>query len=94
MPRAIWKGAVIAEAERVEMVEGNAYFPPEALRRAHFRPSRTTTRCGWKGVASYFDVMVDGAVNADAAWTYPDPLPEAARIKDMVAFWRGVEVEP
>jgi uncharacterized protein (DUF427 family) len=94
MARALWKGAVLAESDRCELVEGNHYFPPMALRREHLRPSATHTTCSWKGVASYYDVVVDGEVNRDAAWYYPDPKPAAANVKDHVAFWRGVVVEP
>jgi uncharacterized protein (DUF427 family) len=93
MPRAIWNGQVIAETDRYELVEGNVYFPPETIRREFFRPSQTHTVCGWKGQASYYDVVVGGQINRDAAWYYPDPKPAAASIKDHVAFWRGVTVE-
>jgi uncharacterized protein (DUF427 family) len=93
MPRAIWNGQVIAETDKFEVVEGNVYFPPDALRRELFKPSDTHTVCGWKGTASYYTVVVDGQENKDAAWYYPDPKPAAANIKDHVAFWRGVTVE-
>jgi uncharacterized protein (DUF427 family) len=92
MARATWNGAVIAESERYEMVEGNVYFPPEAVNRAYLRESRTHTVCGWKGTASYYDLVVDGQTNAGAAWYYPDPFDAAANIRDHVAFWKGVEV--
>ena len=94
MGRALWNGAVLAESDRCELVEGNQYFPPAAVRREHLRPSSTHTTCSWKGVASYYDVVVNGEVNRDAAWYYPDPKPAAANVKDHVAFWRGVVVEP
>lgn len=93
MPKAIWKGTVIAESDHCETVEGNCYFPPDAVKREHLRESATHTTCGWKGVASYYDVVVDGQTNGDAAWFYPDPLPAAANIANHVAFWRGVTVE-
>jgi uncharacterized protein (DUF427 family) len=93
MARATWNGAVLAESDRFEMVEGNVYFPPEALRREHVRESGTHTVCSWKGTASYYDAVVDGKVNADAVWYYPDPKPAAANIKGYVAFWKGVTVE-
>jgi uncharacterized protein (DUF427 family) len=93
MPKAIWNGKVIAESDRHEVVEGNVYFPPEAVNREFFQPSATHTVCGWKGTASYYTLVVDGQENRDAAWYYPDPKQEAANIKDHVAFWRGVEVE-
>lgn len=94
MPRATWHGATLAESTSYETVEGNVYFPPDALVREHFVPSETTTVCPWKGTAHCYDVVVGGEVNRDAAWTYPDPKPAARKIKDHVAFWRGVEVEP
>lgn len=93
MSRAVWKGAVIAESERCVVVEGNVYFPRDAVDDARLRPSETRTTCGWKGTASYYDVVVDDEVNRDAAWTYPEPKEAAAEIKDHVAFWRGVAVE-
>lgn len=94
MARAIWNGAVLAESDACTLVEGNHYFPAAAVRRAHLRPSATHTTCGWKGEASYYDVEVDGRVNRDAAWYYPDPKPAAAHVKDRVAFWKGVVIEP
>lgn len=93
MAKATWNGAVLAESDRFEMVEGNVYFPPEALRRDLVKESGTHTVCSWKGTASYYDVVVDGQVNKDAVWYYPDPKPEAANIKGYVAFWKGVTVE-
>ena len=93
MARAVWNGAVIAESDRCEIVEGNHYFPPEAVRRELLRDSATHTVCGWKGTASYYDVVVDGAVNKDAAWYYPQTKPAAANIRGYIAFWRGVKVE-
>ena len=92
MARASWNGAVIAESDRYEVVEGNVYFPPEAVKREHLRESATRTVCGWKGTASYYDVVVNGKANPDAAWYYPDPMDAAAGIRGHVAFWKGVEV--
>lgn len=91
--RAVWNGAVLAESDDTVVVEGNHYFPPDALAQQYFGPSRTTTVCHWKGRASYYTISVDGEVNRDAAWTYPDPLPAAEGIRGYVAFWRGVQVE-
>ncbi len=93
MPVAKWNGVVIAESPRCEKVEGNWYFPVDALRREYFRPSDTHTVCPWKGTASYYDVVVGGQVNKDAAWYYPEPKAAAANITGHVAFWRGVTVE-
>ena len=89
---ATWNGAVIAQSDDTVVVEGNHYFPPDALRREHVEPSDHRTTCPWKGEASYFDVVVDGERNANAAWTYPTPKDAAAEIRDHVAFWKGVEV--
>ena len=95
MPRATWNGTVLSEAApgSTELVEGNIYFPPEAVNKEYFRPSDTHSVCPWKGTASYYDVVVDGQVNKDAAWYYPEPKEAAANIKDHVAYWRGVTVE-
>jgi uncharacterized protein (DUF427 family) len=93
MPKAKWRGRVIAETDGFELVEGNVYFPPDKVSQESLRPSSTTTVCPWKGTAHYYHVVVDGEENRDAAWYYPDPKPAAANIKDHVAFWRGVEVE-
>ena len=92
--RATWNGAVLAESADTVVVEGNHYFPLIDVRQEHLRQSESHTTCHWKGVASYYDVVVDGSVNRDAAWYYPDPSRAAERIKDYVAFWRGVKVEP
>jgi len=93
MPKAVWNGRVVAESDRCEVVEGNQYFPPQAVKQELLRPSETHTTCGWKGIASYYDVVVDGQINNDAAWYYPDPKPAAANIAGYVAFWRGVKIE-
>jgi uncharacterized protein (DUF427 family) len=93
MPKATWNGKVIAESDTFELVEGNVYFPPDSVKRELLKPSATHTICPWKGTASYCTVVVDGKENRDAAWYYPDPKPEAASVKDHVAFWRGVTVE-
>lgn len=90
--RATWNGATVAETETFETVEGNVYFPPGSLVEGYFVPSSKRTRCFWKGQAHYYDVVVDGKVNKDAAWFYPDPKSAAAEIKDHVAFWKGVSV--
>lgn len=93
MAKAIWNGAVIAESDRYEVVEGNVYFPAEAVRREHLRDSDTHTTCPWKGVASYYTLVVDGKENRDAAWYYPEPKDAAKNITGHVAFWKGVQVE-
>lgn len=93
MARATWNGVVIAESDAYEMVEGNVYFPPGAVRSEHLRPSETHTVCGWKGTASYYTVMVNGQENVDAAWYYPEPKDAAKNIAGHVAFWKGVVVE-
>lgn len=93
MPKATWNGAVIAESADTIVVEGNHYFPASAIKSDCFQPSSTHTTCGWKGVASYYNVVVNGTVNKDAAWYYPDPLPAAKNIAGYIAFWKGVRVE-
>lgn len=92
MPKAAWNGTVIAESTVTESVDGNHYFPPESIKTDYFQESAATTVCGWKGTANYFDVVVDGKTNEQAAWYYANPKPEAAKLKGHVAFWKGVEV--
>ena len=93
MARASWNGTVIAESDRFEQVEGNIYFPRAAVKPEYLLESARTTVCGWKGTARYHDVVVDGKVNAGAAWYYPEPKQAAANIRDHIAFWQGVTVE-
>lgn len=94
MAKAIWNGAVLAESDRCERVEGNYYFPPDSINREYFKDSNTHTTCPWKGKASYYTIEVDGQQNQDAAWYYPDPKEKAKNIQGYVAFWKGVAVEP
>lgn len=95
MPKASWNGVVIAEAseEAVRVVEGNVYFPKEAVHEQFLQPSSTTTQCSWKGTANYFDVVVEGERNSDAAWIYRTASEAAREITGHIAFWHGVEVE-
>lgn len=90
--KALWRGTVLAESDATLVVEGNHYFPPEALNAAYFEPSNTHTHCPWKGEANYYHVVVNGLRNPDAAWYYAEPRPGARRIQNYVAFWHGVEV--
>ena len=90
--KASWNGTVIAESDDIVRVDGNAYFPPDALVSDCFQPSSHRTVCGWKGEAHYYDVVAGGKVNATAAWFYPEPKSAAEPIKGRVAFWKGVEV--
>jgi uncharacterized protein (DUF427 family) len=93
MARALWNGTVIAESDDTVVVEGNHYFPPESVKGEYLVDSPEHTVCSWKGIASYYDVDVDGEVSAGGAWYYPDPSPAAADIAGYIAFWRGVRVE-
>jgi uncharacterized protein (DUF427 family) len=95
MARATWNGTLLAEApaEAVAIVEGNVYFPPDAIKDEFFQPSDTRTACGWKGTASYYDVVVGGQTRRDAAWYYPATKRDARHLEGYVAFWNGVVVE-
>ncbi|MBK8940937.1 MAG: DUF427 domain-containing protein [Polyangiaceae bacterium] len=92
MVKAKWNGAVIAESTSTRVVEGNHYFPADSVDRRHLAPSEHHTTCFWKGVASYYHVVVDGQTNQNAAWYYPDTKPKAKPIEGYIAFWRGVEI--
>ncbi|NOY36036.1 MAG: DUF427 domain-containing protein [Chlorobi bacterium] len=90
--KAIWNGKVIAESDDTVIIEGNHYFPVEAVKKDFLADSDTHTMCHWKGQASYYHLKVDGKINKDAAWYYPEPSSQAEAIKDRIAFWRGVEI--
>jgi uncharacterized protein (DUF427 family) len=90
---AKWNGATLAQSDSTVVVEGNYYFPAHSINRAYFSESDTQTTCPWKGQASYDNISVDGKVNRDAAWYYPDPKEAAANIQGRIAFWKGVAVE-
>ncbi len=91
--RAIWNSATLAESDSTVVVEGNHYFPPQSINREYFSESDTHSFCAWKGEASYYNITVDGELNKDAAWYYPDPKEAAADIKGRIAFWKGVVIE-
>lgn len=90
--KAIWNNRVIAESNETLQIEGNHYFPTDSVKKEFLVDSQTHTTCHWKGTASYYNVIVDGQENRDAAWYYADPSFAAEKIKDHIAFWRGVEV--
>jgi len=90
--KAIWNGAVIAESDDTVVVEGNHYFPETSLDRRYVTFSNHKTMCPWKGQAHYYSLMVNGDLNPDAAWYYPEPSEAARQIKGRVAFWKGVQV--
>ena len=94
MARATWNSVILADSDQTQVVEGNHYFPPGSINHQFFQPSSTHTTCSWKGEASYYDVVVNGQVNRDAAWYYPSPKDAAKQIAGYVAFWKGVKVEP
>lgn len=94
MAKAVWKGVVLAESDNYQIVENNYYFPEDSVHTEYLESSETHTTCPWKGLASYYNVKVNGAENPDAAWYYPEPKSRAQNIKGYVAFWRGVKVEP
>jgi uncharacterized protein (DUF427 family) len=90
--KAMWNGAILAESDQGIVVEGNYYFPPDAIHREYFQASSLHTTCPWKGEASYCTIVVNGQTNVDAAWYYPQPKAAAHKIAGYYAFWRGVTV--
>lgn len=90
--KAIWNNAIIAESNDIVNVEGNSYFPLEAVKKEYLKESQTHTVCHWKGTASYYDLEVEGKQNKDAVWYYPEPSGLAQSIKGRVAFWKGVQI--
>lgn len=93
MAKATWNGVTLAESDNCEIVERNYYFPPDSINKEYFQPSEKTSSCPWKGVASYYDIVVDGQKNAGAAWYYPEAKEKAKNIEGYVSFWKGVQVE-
>ncbi len=93
MKKALWNGEIIAESDQTIVIEGNHYFPPESVRQEYLQETDYHTTCPWKGKASYYNVVVDGEVNPNAAWYYPEPKEAASEIKGYLAFWKGVRVE-
>jgi len=92
MATATWNGTTIASSDDTVVVEGNHYFPADAVHTDYLKESATHTVCPWKGTASYYTLVVDGKENKDAAWYYPRPKRKAEHIRGRVAFWRGVEI--
>jgi uncharacterized protein (DUF427 family) len=93
MAKATWKGFTLAESDQTILIEGNHYFPPESINKTYFKENSHHTVCPWKGLASYYDIEVNGQVNPKAAWYYATPKPAAREIQGYVAFWHGVRVE-
>lgn len=89
----MWNGVVIAESDQTVIVEGNHYFPPEAVRKEYLQPNEHHTVCSWKGLASYYTLDVNGQQNPNAAWYYPIPKDAAKQITNYIAFWKGVKVQ-
>jgi uncharacterized protein (DUF427 family) len=92
--KAIWQNVTLAESNATIVVEGNHYFPPDSTNKNYFKDSKNQTTCPWKGLASYYSIVVDDKVNQDASWYYPNPKAAAGNIKNYVAFWKGIEVIP
>lgn len=90
--KAVWKGVTLAESDQTIVVENNHYFPPGSVKMEYLKESKTHTTCPWKGIASYYDLQVNGEKNPDAAWFYPNPSEAAHKIKDFIAFWKGVKI--
>lgn len=98
MPKAIWNGQVVADSDRTIMIEGNHYFPPDSIEKQYFKTSEEHSVCPWKGVASYYDVIVGDKISQGGAWYYPQPKPGSIErvgqdFANYVAFWRGVKVQ-
>ena len=91
--KATWNNEVIARSDKTVIIEGNHYFPPDSIKESFYKESDQTSVCPWKGVASYYDVVVGGQTNAGAAWYYPEPKDAAKEITGYIAFWNGVSVE-
>lgn len=92
MSKATWQGVVLAQSNKTIEIEGNQYFPPDSVNRQYLEDSTLHSTCPWKGEASYYNIIVNGKKNPDAAWYYPDPKDAAVQIKNYVAFWKGIAI--
>ncbi len=93
MARAMFDGQVIAESDDVKVVEGMTYFPLDSVRRELLVDSPVTSRCFWKGKATYWHVQGQDDIAQNAAFAYERPWPLAKNLMtDRMAFWHGVEV--
>jgi uncharacterized protein (DUF427 family) len=90
--KAIWHDTVLADSDDTVVVEGNHYFPESSLKREYVTFSNHRTTCPWKGQAQYYSLIVNGEMNENAVWYYPEPSEAARQIKGRVAFWKGVQV--
>ena len=92
--RAFYNGVLVAESDDVRVVEGITYFPKASIIDDALVESPTTSRCVWKGKASYFHVDVGDDTVLDAAFEYENPWPLAKRkVGGRVGLWRGVILE-
>ncbi len=85
-------GELVAETERPKILFETGlppryYIPPEDVREDVLVSSKKTTRCPYKGVASYWSIEVGAERVEDLIWYYPEPIPEAAKIKGLLAFF-------
>ena len=90
--KAVLNEQVIAESDDTVYVEGNHYFPMSAVRASFLEKSDFTSVCSWKGIANYYNVIVDRTHIENAAWYYNEPKEAAQKIAGRIAFWRGVQV--
>jgi len=90
--KAVWNDKILAESDKTIIVEGNQYFPPESIKVKFFKKTNTKTTCSWKGIASYYSIVVNDKTNEDSAWYYPEPTESAKKIKNYIAFWKGVKI--
>ena len=93
MTKAIWNNIVIAESDKCIELENNQYFPTKSVKMQYLKKSGNKYQCAWKGIADYYDIIIKGKANKDAAWCYPNPTPPAKQIKGYFGFWKGVKVE-
>lgn len=93
MIEARLNGIIIARSDATIIIEGNHYFPPNAVDTTRLQVSDMKSRCPWKGLASYYNVILDGEVQENIAWTYPEPSDAAQEIKDYIAFTQAIKVE-
>ena len=94
MPKAVWKGVVLAQSDDTTLLEGDHYFPPESVHRQFLKKSRKKGVMSWKGEALFYNIVVGGEINRNAAFYHPEPSKAAVAIKNHVAFTKDVVIIP
>lgn len=90
--KVVIDGVTVAETTRPALLFETSlptryYLPAADVNMAYLTPTDSQTRCPYKGVATYWNVTVGEKIYQDLVWSYPDPIPECPKIKDLLCFY-------